>query len=79
MALLPVAEALERLLGSISSLPAERVALEDAVTGAEQAATDAEAALADAQLAEEDALLSASNGRTLSEPAREYLREQLGL
>ena len=30
MALLPVAEALERLIGSISPLPAERVALEDA-------------------------------------------------
>jgi len=64
----------------------QRTALEDqiaanqtAVSDAETALADAETALADAQTAEGDALTTAANGRTLSDPAIEFLREQLGL
>lgn len=65
---------------------AERMALEEeiaaneaAVTDAETAVVDAETALADAAAAEGDALTTAANGRMLSDPAIDFLREQLGL
>ncbi len=60
-------------------LETEIAANEAAVTAAEGAVTEAETALADAELAEGDALATAANGRTLSDPAIDFLREQLGL
>ena len=60
-------------------LETEIAANEAAVTAAEGAVTEAETALADAELAEGDALATAANGRMLSDPAIDFLREQLGL
>lgn len=60
----------------------QQVAVDNATLDAEQAAKAAEEAAmsqtASAQ-AEQDALLAASNGRTLSPDALDYLRTQLGL
>ena len=45
----------------------------------EQAAADAQEDYDTAVVAEDDALMTASNGREISAPAKEYLRELLGL
>ena len=62
-----------------ATLEADVASATDAVTDAEIAVTDAETAATDAAATEEEALLSASNGRELSDPALDYLRDQLGL
>lgn len=62
-----------------AALETEIATNEAAVADAETATADAETALADAELAEGEALTTAANGRTLSDPAIDFLREQLGL
>lgn len=68
------------------SYATDRAILDSDVAAAAGIVSEAEAAVASAaglaaesEALEGDALLSASNGRTLSEPALDYLRTQLGL
>ncbi|MCC0063450.1 MAG: hypothetical protein H6895_05080 [Defluviimonas sp.] len=73
-------------MAALDAHTAGRTAAEDRVSEAESALRDAataasmaETSLSDAEAAELEALRAAANGRTLSAPAVDFIREQLGL